>query len=620
MLDDCRGRLFEEVLFQFSAAVLQKVVQAVKHIGIAQRLACTRNLDEHEDYMVPSLLLAHWSSLGQSLRRMHDEKTNLGLLEEILHEKRAVVTEGRANACNELHKNELILLDARVEAENFKNQLRQDRSAGSAWLDSIISGDEEMDRDQHIEADFNAMWDEFRSGQPVPFEAHPVGPLQHLQDSLVEQRQRSQRFRDFQTHLSRRNEAFMKIHSPIRTPLKSPAKPRFGSPPKSSKGLPSDRRHHRSPVRLATTMAEDLQSRLLNKIPSETPIKGDTSGLTDASTDLGNKHALPGRLGQETPFLGQVPGEMALLGTFEPNVQAYQLLEPEQLPLLVAGETASRLTLPNTISPAVPIEVDSPDTPAQILEVNVQQTPVGSSGGNWNRLSAQVSGWTSSRLQSPSSNVEEAEMVDTVTHASTCSDNTLSKRAQRTLALLEQRLKANPACPTAKRHSRSVEDEHLLNAALYASLSSPAARSPGPNLGPPFEEHSRKQLFHGGSADNRNDSFSDRQENLEPVPDSDTDNVVMLEHNTIHSSSSKESNRSSNRGISWQETLNSVPVVHEDEVLLQPSRPTPTAMLTPERPKTPHEELLFGSTEATVVFKTRSKLRCSPPVSPSPFE
>ncbi|KAI9722471.1 MAG: hypothetical protein M1828_004718 [Chrysothrix sp. TS-e1954] len=238
MLDDCKGPRFEELLCSLSTAVLQKATlirQQQQHPPrrLAWGRAIAKQLTTDDEISIDPLIFAHKSALKASLaaRRQHDGRARG--IERVLKEHKQRVAGCSARLEESKEQLEQDLRHAEVDSTVLKKQLRHNCTGDHTWLSLALSGDSAMDRRPLIESRFGDIWASASRETPFADPQRESSLLSDLEQRVEEQRLRLGNWREFQSQVSKRNEALVVQRSPSKTPGRSPSKSMKSTPYKS---------------------------------------------------------------------------------------------------------------------------------------------------------------------------------------------------------------------------------------------------------------------------------------------------------------------------------------------------------------------------------------------------
>lgn len=595
MLDDCKGEKLEEVLLHFSTAVLRKMLRShetkTNPASIAERLGSGRGWLVPEDSRVNPLLYAHESSLRSKRADQMKRDAKLraletdfnGRLQTLQHEKESMV-QGRSRL-------DARLKEAGVNSSALKKQLRHDCNGDGRWLNIAISGDAEHDRDAMVEDTFDKVWNNgLTTSQPVPYDPIPSSLLADLEDRVKHQRDRLNNWRTFQNQLSKRNEQFIVLQSPIKTPFKSPQKPRFGTAQSTPRRLPSTRkpvRSNQASLRLQALQSSpikpphpDLEAehRELEQARGRVQPLGSPPDLVKKSSTL---HQEQGSLPLEEE---QFCEDLAALDLTSPPQKLYsaeampvrssRLPSPSKSPVRRLQTSASIEPAANDAAPAHPGSRRSVETVEEApLECSSHDPP----------SSAQPA---THAIAAAPSREQDVSLLPTPPASS---HETLSQRTQRTMADWQQKMNQ----PQASKSSGV------------------------PSSSPRLHRHTK----------------SVPQRRLKSTPDSSPERIAKLSQRTTphRSSTVQDSVPKLVPQYSEQENAPKTAIVEDsvsdvNRVTLMHEGPLSTLspVAQPERVKPvtppPAMEMADANMDDMSVFKPRNRLRRSPPNSPSPWD
>lgn len=598
MLDDCKGEKFEEVLLHFSTAVVKKMLQShetkKKPASIAERLGSGRGWRDPEDSRVNPLLYAHESSLRskraaqiQCTERLRALEIDLyGRMLALQHEKEAMARGGSTQ--------DRRLKAAGVNPLELKKQLRHDCTGESRWLNITISGDAEHDRDALVEDTFDKLWDNrLSTNQRTPYDPIPSTLLAELEDRVRHQQERLAQWRVFQDQLSKRNEQFIVLQSPIKTPYKSPQKSRFATVQSTPRRMASTRQ----PLR-GNQASHRLQA--LQSSPTKPP------------ADLEDDHSYLEQARGRTQPLGSPPDLQKKVSVLSQDTGSFQVEEEEQTCEDVA---ALDLTSPSKKYPSAgptpvrPSRLPSPSkSPVRRPQASQSFRP-----DHNNAVHKQV------RLDH-SVDVEEDAPLEHESHGPPIQPPTPSKPEMPATANAlsgEQKIPLVPTPPASSHETLSQRTQRTM--ADWQQKMSQAPKSYGAPS-PKLHRHTRSVPEH----------------RLKSTPDSSPERIAKLSQRTTpyktctdHESSAKraaeegkqEKTQNTDLVTDTVSEMNRPPFVR-DAVASSGMSITSLAPQSDEaKPVTPPQAAAVEemNMDDMSMFKPRNRLRRSPPNSPSPW-
>lgn len=230
LLDDCRGERFEELLFHFSSMVLRNRIAQVRqgHALPATRIATSKALDEGEATQLEPLALALRSSLAASLNQRAHLHKRLESLRSTLTAQGNDLEARNARQRTEVSTQEKLLYESNANVTELKTQLRNACEANLDWVNLAISGDNNTDRLLSLEAPFDSLWKGTMAKGPgdhaVPPPATHGTVITEIDARISDAKDRLDNWRAFQSTLSMRNEELTISKSPLKTPGRSPLK------------------------------------------------------------------------------------------------------------------------------------------------------------------------------------------------------------------------------------------------------------------------------------------------------------------------------------------------------------------------------------------------------------
>ena len=242
MLDECKSSRFEELLFHFSSAVLRKVAfkrPRSKTVTECERLTRKNAPTEAEIEQMNVLLYVYEERLQSAICEKRLQRDYLGELHSGILNKQREIEDLRAHAKESTNAHQAVMLEVGIQSEVMKRQVRHNAPGERTWIDLILSGDINEDRDEFIEEEFSDIWTRALGGDQHPVQPVNNGSVVNLEQRAKEQQSRVQKWRQFQNQVSKRNERFIAITpSPRKQAVKSLTK----SSRKVLEGTPSVRR------------------------------------------------------------------------------------------------------------------------------------------------------------------------------------------------------------------------------------------------------------------------------------------------------------------------------------------------------------------------------------------
>jgi len=119
-----------------------------------------------------------------------------------------------------------------------KRQLQHDHTGDQRWLNVILSGDNAQAADDLLEDSFENIWAHMKVGKGLKYDSKPDSLLADLNKRVEEQQSRLELWRSFQNELSHRNEEFIVLKSPEKSPQKLQLRSPIKSPRKTVKDFP----------------------------------------------------------------------------------------------------------------------------------------------------------------------------------------------------------------------------------------------------------------------------------------------------------------------------------------------------------------------------------------------
>lgn len=346
LFDDCKGERFEQALYLFSAAVLQRellrecISKTSSKPNPTLMLCTSTTLQEEQKQILQPLILAYESSIRTKLNLKHEGKVRfqelLALLEDEKRtvQQRELIVEGALSACNRT------LSASGVDSKKLKDQVRKNTNLQNRWTEVILDSDNTLrnvinNTNEIPQEHFGeAPTDKAQANEGEPDRVKNV--LIDLQARLHKQQERLGVWKDFQKELSKRNELFI-VQSPSKSPTKSPSKSPMKSPTK---------RCARSPRKASSFTVNRSQSSL---------------GGYDSLSPLPNLELPPlrGSSPQQASARGLAAKDTEVAGAGQAHTEVLAMEPPQLLP--VVNRAQRRFVTPqNQILPA---ETPTPQAP-----------------------------------------------------------------------------------------------------------------------------------------------------------------------------------------------------------------------------------------------------------------
>lgn len=238
MMDECAGERFEELLFAFSAVVLQKKIRYeanTRRVGmsIAEQISTAPELHAEDMDLAEGLLLAHKNSLHKSITQRRETRVRLKNLEGQLQDTMTTLETRCTTAEAQLAAIEPRLTQLGIDTASMEGDLRDVAlaNADNGWLDIITTGDATAAQIDFLEADFDELWTaNIAHNKPYTGASRPASLLEVLQTRVAAQQHRVAEMRAFQASMNGKNEETMlsmqspSKKSPVKSPLKTPRK------------------------------------------------------------------------------------------------------------------------------------------------------------------------------------------------------------------------------------------------------------------------------------------------------------------------------------------------------------------------------------------------------------
>lgn len=238
MLDECKGDRLEEILAVFSSAVLKKVVAEQqrddprkRHPALAQALAL-----EHRGYSgdrseLTALIIAHRASLCRTLKDKEVMRERFREFSDLLKVKEKAIADRRqrAQASQRKRQNEGKEVSQEVKLDVWRT-VRNNWSGNERWLEALLHGDQNTQKDGVLSASFDRVWRRVQAGRISELEDKSDSLLDELDNRVKSQEERLQKWQCF------RQQMFGKPHN------ESLTKEKLGNP--NLKGIDLGLRGH----------------------------------------------------------------------------------------------------------------------------------------------------------------------------------------------------------------------------------------------------------------------------------------------------------------------------------------------------------------------------------------
>jgi len=211
MLDDCKGERLEEVLAVFSNAVLKKVLQDAgtgEHAALAQQLALENFSYHGERSVLSALIVAHKASLSKHLQSKQQAKARYHDFSNLLDLNDRRIARRHEQLKQAITENDPQQQISDQEVSNVQNQVRNNWSGNSEWLESILFSDNRAHREGILSIRFDKVWKHVERGTISEVEGQSrIGLLEQLDARVKSQESRLARWQDFGRTLTKPGEA-----------------------------------------------------------------------------------------------------------------------------------------------------------------------------------------------------------------------------------------------------------------------------------------------------------------------------------------------------------------------------------------------------------------------------
>lgn len=205
MLDECRGERLEDTLAVFSSAVLKKVVterrlNSSDHSALAQHLALEQRGYANERAELNTLILAHKASLRSKLGCKEIARNQYGELAHALDQKEHAVLKRRERAKKASVQGHSVRISDEEKAA-VRRAVRNNWTGNERWQEALIYGDANARRDGLLSTPFDRVWRRTRSNRLAELDNQSGGLLEQLDDRVRVQRERLDKWRIFRQEL-----------------------------------------------------------------------------------------------------------------------------------------------------------------------------------------------------------------------------------------------------------------------------------------------------------------------------------------------------------------------------------------------------------------------------------
>lgn len=203
MLDECKGERLEEVLAVFSSAVLKKLVaeqqlNEQRHPALAQSIALENRGYSAERTELNVLVLAHKASVASLLREKKAAHAKFEDFADLLALKGRSIAR-RQELIKSLNegshtKRDNIADDVRL---NVRRVVRNNWSGNERWLETVVCGDANAQRDGLLTSPYDRVWRRVQSGRLAELEDQSGGLLEQLEHRVKAQQDRLAKWESF---------------------------------------------------------------------------------------------------------------------------------------------------------------------------------------------------------------------------------------------------------------------------------------------------------------------------------------------------------------------------------------------------------------------------------------
>ncbi|KAK4200011.1 HAUS augmin-like complex subunit 6 N-terminus-domain-containing protein [Triangularia verruculosa] len=205
MLDECKGERLEEVLAVFSSAVLKKVV-AERQLNsrdpippaLAQRLALENMGYSGDKGELTVLVLAHRVSLQRTLDERNKLKERFDELAGLLAEKEGDIVRRRRQQQDQEEDEQGVPEQAR---RDVWRTLRNNWTGSERWMETLLRGDSEAQKDGVLSAPFDRVWRRVQSDRLAELDEKEPGLLEQLDVRVRSQKERLEKWQGFRQRM-----------------------------------------------------------------------------------------------------------------------------------------------------------------------------------------------------------------------------------------------------------------------------------------------------------------------------------------------------------------------------------------------------------------------------------
>lgn len=194
MLDECRGERLEEVLAVFSSAVLKKVVAQQQlncsgHPAVAHSLALEKRGYSGERTELNALVLAHTVSLRKKLDQKNAARLRYNSLAVLLNSKEESIAT-RIDRVKKLGSNHKVANIPDQQQKDVRRTLRNNWAGNERWMETLLGGDAYVQQDGVLSTPFDRVWRRVRADRLHELEYSANGLLKQLDDRVRAQQER----------------------------------------------------------------------------------------------------------------------------------------------------------------------------------------------------------------------------------------------------------------------------------------------------------------------------------------------------------------------------------------------------------------------------------------------
>lgn len=205
MLDECKGERLEEVLAVFSSAVLKKVIaeeqlNSTAYPAVAQTLALENRGYAGERSELNGLILAHKASLKKKIDRKGVSRAQYKDFAELIDSRERGITRRHEKTKAGTKKSKIPRLSESSKQE-LRRAVRTNWSGNERWMEALLYGDANSQKDGVLAAPFDRVWRRVRSNRLSELEDTSGGLLEQLETRVRVQQARLDKWQSFRKEM-----------------------------------------------------------------------------------------------------------------------------------------------------------------------------------------------------------------------------------------------------------------------------------------------------------------------------------------------------------------------------------------------------------------------------------